>query len=67
MSKLSIRLKELREEKGLSARQLAKALNVSDRAIQRWEKEERIPNAEAIISIAKYFEVTTDYLLGVDD
>lgn len=67
MSKLSVRLKELREEKGLSARQLAKALKVSDRAVQRWEKEEHIPNADAVILIARYFEVTSDYLLGLED
>lgn len=67
MSKLAIRLRELREEKGLSARELARALNVSDRAIQRWEKEERIPNADAVVMIAKYFEVSTDYLLGTED
>jgi transcriptional regulator with XRE-family HTH domain len=67
MSKLSIRIKELREEKGLSARQLAKALNVSDRAIQRWEKEQRVPNADAVILLAQYFKISADYLLGLED
>lgn len=67
MSRISTRLKELREEKGLSARELARALNVSDRAIQRWEKEERIPNADAVVIIAKFFDVSTDYLLGIED
>lgn len=51
----------------MSARALAKALKVSDRAIQRWEKEERIPNADAVVMIAQFFEVTTDYLLGRED
>ena len=67
MSKLAIRLKELREENELSARALAKELNLSDRAIQRWEKEERIPNADNIILISKYFTVSADYLLGLED
>jgi len=67
MSKLAIRLKELREENALSARALAKELNLSDRAIQRWEKEERIPNADNIILLAKYFNVSADYLLGLED
>lgn len=67
MSKLAIRPKELREEKKLSARELARALNVSDRAIQRWEKEERIPNADTVVIIAEFFEVSTDYLLGLKD
>lgn len=67
MTNFSTRLKELREEKGMSARTLAKELNVSDRAIQRWEKQDRVPNADAIILIARYFGVTTDYLLGLVD
>lgn len=67
MSKLPNRLKELREDKGLSTRELAKALKVSDRAVQRWEKEERVPNANAVIIIAQYFGVSADYLLGLED
>jgi transcriptional regulator with XRE-family HTH domain len=67
MSKLSIRLKELREEKGLSSRELAKKLNVSDRAVQRWEKGERVPNADSVILLARFFDVSADYLLGLED
>lgn len=67
MSNFSHRLKELRLEKNLSIQSLAKELKVTDRAIQRWEKEERVPNADTIILIAKYFEVSTDFLLGIID
>ncbi|MCL2061435.1 MAG: helix-turn-helix domain-containing protein [Firmicutes bacterium] len=67
MSAISTRIKELREEKGLSARQLAKLLNISGRAVHRWEKEERVPNADSIILLAKFFEVTAGYLLGLED
>ncbi len=61
------RLKELRTEKGLSQAQLAKETKLSCAAICYWETEKRIPNALAIIALAKYFNVTTDYLLGVSD
>ncbi|MDE6613375.1 MAG: helix-turn-helix domain-containing protein, partial [Clostridia bacterium] len=60
-------LKELRLEKELSQRGLAKLLNLSSSAIVQWESENRTPNAEAVVIIAKFFDVTTDYLLGLTD
>jgi len=36
-------------------------------AISRWESKKRIPNIEALIVIAKYFNVSADYLLGLTD
>ncbi|MDE7181785.1 MAG: helix-turn-helix domain-containing protein [Clostridia bacterium] len=61
------RLKELRLEKELSQRGLAKLLNLSVQAISQWENESRTPNAEAVAVIAKFFGVTSDYLLGLED
>ena len=61
------RLKELRKENGLTQIQLAKATNLSDTAISYWENGQRIPNALAIITLAQFFEVTSDYLLGLSD
>ena len=67
MNKFAERLKELRVEKGLSLEQLAKEINVSDVAIGRWERKLRIPNIEVLISLARFFNVTSDYLLGLTD
>ena len=61
------RLRDLRIEKNLSQRQLALTLNISYKAIQRWENQTSIPNAEAIILLAKFFNVSADYLLGLTD
>jgi len=61
------RLKELREEKGLSIRMLAKEVGYSDVAIGRWENKKQIPNIETLITCAKYFNVSADYLLGLED
>ena len=61
------RLKDLRLEKGLTQRGLAKLLNISYSAIRQWENQERVPNAEAVVILAKFFSVTTDYLLGLTD
>ena len=61
------RLRELRLEKGLSMLQLGEALNVSDAAISRWENEQHIPNIEYLRDIAKFFDVSADYLIGLSD
>lgn len=67
MEKFSERLKELRLEKNLTQIQLAKETGLSQAGLAHWEANIRIPNALAIITLAKYFGVTTDYLLGVTD
>ncbi|MDE6105261.1 MAG: helix-turn-helix domain-containing protein [Clostridia bacterium] len=67
MKKFAERLKELRIEKELSQAQLAKATGLSHTAIVYWETEQRVPNANAIIILAEFFGVTTDYLLGVEE
>lgn len=61
------RLRELRTEKGLSQRGLAKETSLSPSAIMQWENESRVPNAEAVVTLAKYFSVSADYLLGLID
>ena len=67
MIKFNERLKELRVEQGLSQIQLGKILGVSQRTISSWEADERRPDFETLEKIAKYFGVTTDYLLGLND
>lgn len=62
-----MRLKELRQEKGLSQTEVAKALNTSQRNIGRWENNENEPTATFISKLAMFFEVSTDYILGLED
>lgn len=57
----------MRQEKGLSQIQLAKETGISKSAIGFWETGERVPNAQAVVVLAKYFGVTSDYLLGLED
>lgn len=61
------RLKELRLTENLSQRKLAELTNLSPSAIKQWENESRVPNAEAVVALAKFFEVSADYLLGLED
>ena len=67
MEKFIERLKELRVEKGLTQTELSKATGLSQSALALWENGQRIPNALAIIALAKYFGVSADYLLGLTD
>lgn len=61
------RLKELREEKGVSQMELSKATGLSQSAIARWELNKTEPTASALITLAKYFNESVDYLLGLSD
>ncbi len=58
------RLKELRQENGLSQAQLAKRAGCSQPMITLWEKGECEPTASYIIKLADILNCTTDYLLG---
>lgn len=67
MNKFSERLKELREDKGISQRLLASDLGFSQAAIARWEANLQVPNIDVLIACAKYFHVSSDYLIGLED
>ena len=57
---LSQNLKYLREQKGLSQRELSDVLGLSGSAVAMWEQRHRTPDIETIIKLAGYFEVTLD-------
>ncbi|MDE5911887.1 MAG: helix-turn-helix domain-containing protein [Clostridia bacterium] len=63
----NIRLKELRKENKYTQKQLAAMIGCDQSMIVRWEKGECEPTASAIKKIAIVFEVTSDYLLGLED
>lgn len=67
MNKFSERLKELRLELGLSRKCLADLLFVNVRTISYWELGQRECNLDQLIKLAKVFNVSVDYLLGVDN
>lgn len=65
---LAKRLRDLREEKGLTQKDLAQILGLSSKStITNYEQNNRDPDYETLIKIAKYFEVSIDYLLGQTD
>ena len=67
MKILANRLTELRKERGLSQATVAKDLNVSLGIVCYWETNKSDPSATNVAKIARYFNVTSDYLLGLSD
>lgn len=65
--KISFRIYELRKQANLSQHELARKIGASQKAIDFWEKGINEPKATYIISLAKFFGVSTDYLLGLED
>ena len=67
MDILSKRIKQLRIEKNVTLIQLAKDTNISKSALNNYELGLQIPSAQVIVILAKYFNVSSDYLLGLKD
>ena len=61
------RLKELRVEKGVGQEKLAADIGVGNGTISLWENGLREPKMSNLILLAKYFDVTIDYLVGLED
>ena len=57
-------LAELRQDKGLTQKQLGKVLSVSTGTISNYENGVHYPDLEKLVILADYFQVSTDYLLG---
>lgn len=58
------RIKELREEKGLSRRALAEVFNLKQNAVYEWENRGKQTDYETLCRLADFFQVSVDYLLG---
>ena len=61
------RLKELRLEKGVTQLQVAKTLNMSKMAVSHWEKGNSEPSIEQLKVLARFFDVSIDYLVGYSE
>lgn len=62
------RIQQLRKEKGISQEQLANDIGVSRQAVSKWESQQNLPDLDKVVTLSKYFQVSTDYLLmGKED
>ena len=64
---LGKRLKELREERGLTQKELSEKLNLNSVTYLHYEKYQREPPLSVVADMAKFFDVSVDYLLGLKD
>ena len=64
---LGERLQELRKDHGLSQQDLADKLNVSIHTISSYERNRSVPDDTMKMEIAKLFDISLDYLLGLVD
>lgn len=56
-------LRQKRNEKGMTQKELAEKLFLSESAISKWEKGTAVPDTDNIVQLSKLFGVTTDYLI----
>ena len=57
----------MRTAHNLNQVQLANALNVSKQTVSNWENNNILPSIEMLVKISRFFSVSTDYLLELDD
>ena len=61
------RIRELRKEKGLKQLEVAKFLNMSPTGYNKYEISSSAPGIETIIKLAKFYNVSIDYLVGISN
>ena len=59
-----MKLRELREQKGVTQKKVADAIGCTATVYSRYERGEREPDISTLCSLADYFEVSTDTLIG---
>lgn len=67
MANFSERVKELRLQKKLTIRDLAREISIDHTAISKWENAINTAPQDMVLKLAEYFNVSTDYLLGRTD
>ncbi len=67
MAELSAQFKKIRTENGLTQKQVADGIGITEQAYQRYEYGKTVPSALVLISLADYFDVSLDYLVGRSD
>lgn len=61
------RILELRNKVGLTREQFCNQTGISTRTLQRYEYGEREPNLSTLITFAKFYNVSLDYLAGLEE
>ena len=62
-----MKLKELREENNYTQQQIAEILNIRQNTYSQYENQKRQLPIDMLIKLAKFYKVTTDYILNLED
>ena len=62
-----MKLKELREENNLTQSEIAEYLNVKQNTYSQYENEKRQLPIDVLIKLSKFYKISTDYILGLED
>lgn len=65
--KIHKRIKELRISLNMTQTELAEKLNFSQDTISLWERGKSFPDVKSLIELTKIFNVSSDYILGLED
>lgn len=60
------RIRELRKQRGLTMKQLGAMLGLAESTVSQYETSKRQPDNETLLKLGEIFDVTVDYLLGVE-
>ena len=63
---MSEKIRNLRRDFNISQVELANKLCVTKQCVSNWENDNILPSVDMLIKLAKFFNVSTDYLLGLD-
>ncbi len=64
---LADRIKALRNQSGLTQSDIARSFGISRSSVNAWEMGLSVPSTQYIVELAKLFDVSTDYLLGLEN
>mgnify|MGYP003300356622 CR=1 FL=1 len=64
--KFALKIKEARKERGWTQKELAKRLQITDKAVSKWERGECYPDITFLPALANIFETSIDLLIGMD-
>ena len=62
-----MKLKDLRDENNFTQSQIAEYLNIKQNTYSQYENEKRQLPIDVLIKLSKFYKVTTDYILGLED
>ena len=65
MKVIADKIKILREKKGITQSELAANLGITRSAVNAWEMGITVPSTQYVVELAKFFNVSADYLLGL--